>query len=114
MTRLCALITKPPHSDESAERMCGITQRAEERKMDVSVYFLGEGVLCTKKNQKGYIGQNMKNALENGVVMKASAKDLRARAITAEQVEAGVEIVEDLEGALVEDIMEHADRVISW
>ena len=114
MTRICLLIMKPPHSDESAERMCGISQRAKERGMDVIVYLLGDGVLCAKKGQKGYVGKNLKKALENGVEIKASERDLSARAIKGDQVEPGVEIVEDLEGTFVEDVMENADRVISW
>ena len=114
MTRLCLLITKPPHSDENAVRMCGISQRAKDKDMEVVIYFIGDGVLCAKKGQKGYLGQNMKKALEQGVKIIASEKDLRARGILQKQVESGIEVIEDLEGAFVEDIMEHADRVISW
>ncbi len=114
MTNICLLITKPPHSNEHAEMMCGVSRRAKERNMNVTVYFLGDGILCTKKNQKGYIGQNMKIAQKNGVVLKASANDLKARAILEDQVEPGVEIVDDLEGEFIIDVMEHADRVITW
>jgi sulfur relay protein TusB/DsrH len=94
--------------------MCGISHRAKERDMNVAVYLLGDGVLCAKKDQKGYVGKNMKTAIENGVVIKASSKDLLARAIPNEQVEPGVEIIDNLEEALVDAIMEDADRVISW
>ena len=114
MTRLCVLITKPPHSDEAAERICGISQRAKERDMDVAVYMMGDGVLCAKKGQVGYVGKNMKQAMENGVSIRASERDLIARAIPPEQVEVGVEIMNDIESTFVDDIMEHADRVISW
>lgn len=114
MTNICLLITKPPHSDEGAERMCGISRRAREKGFNVTVYMLGDGVLCAKKDQKGYVGKNMKEALKNGVTIKASAKDLQARAILMEHVEPGVEAIEDFEDAFVEDIMENADRVISW
>jgi len=114
MTRICLLITKPPHSDEGAQRMCGISQRAKERDMDVAVYFLGDGVLCAKKGQSGYVGKNIKNALEKGVEMKASSNDLLARAISPEQVEPGIQIVDDLEGGFIDDMMEKSDRVISW
>jgi sulfur relay protein TusB/DsrH len=82
--------------------------------MDIVVYLLGDGVLCTKINQKSLIGQNLKSALKKGVLFKASAKDLRARAIRNNQVEPGVSIIEDFEGEFVDDIMENADRVISW
>ena len=114
MTQVCLLITKPPHSDEGAERMCGISRRARERNMNVTVYLLGDGVLCAKKDQKGYVGQNMRTAIKNGVTIKASAKDLSARAMPSEQIEPGVKVVDDLEDAFIEDMMENADRVISW
>lgn len=114
MTRVCLLITKPPHSDEGAQRMCGISQRAKERDMDVAVYFLGDGVLCAKKDQKGYVGKNMRIAIENGVELNASSKDLLARAISLDQVEPGIKLIDDLEGEFVDDMMENADRVISW
>jgi sulfur relay protein TusB/DsrH len=114
MTRVCLLVTKTPYSDEDAERMYGISCRAKERDFEVVTYFLGDGVLCTKKNQKGYLGKNMKIALENGVTLRASAKDLRARAISPDQVEHGVDILEDFEDEFVDDMMEKSDMVISW
>jgi sulfur relay protein TusB/DsrH len=114
MTNIALLISKPPHSDEGAERMCGISHRAKERGMDVVVYFIGDGVLCTKKDQKGYVGKNMKTALENGVKLKASANDLNARAIPKDQVESGVEVIENFEEDFVVNIMESADKVITW
>jgi sulfur relay protein TusB/DsrH len=114
MTGIRLLITKPPHSDENAERMCGISQMAKEKGMDVVLYLLGDGVLCAKKNQKGFVGKNIKKALERGIKIKASEKDLFARAIPAEHVETGIEIITDLEGEFVVDVMENADRVISW
>ncbi len=114
MTDLTMLITKPPNSDEGAEYICGISHRAKERGMEVIIYFLGDGVLCTKKDQKGYVGKNMKLALEKGVKLKSSAKDLNARAIPTDQVEPGVEIIEDFEEDFIINIMETADKVISW
>ena len=114
MTKFAMLITKPPHSDEGAQRMCGIAQRAKQRDMDVTVYFIGDGVLCAKKDQQGYVGQHMKESLKNGVSIKACANDLKARAIPPEQVEPGIEILENFEDTFIDDIMEHADRVVSW
>lgn len=114
MTKVCLMITKPPHSEEETERFYGLVERAYERNMDVTVYLLGDGILCVKKGQQGIIGRNIRSALEHGVVIKASAKDLRARAFSEEQVETGVEIIEELEEQFVVDIMENADRVISW
>ncbi|UCH88623.1 MAG: DsrE family protein [Thermoplasmata archaeon] len=114
MARICLLITKPPHSDENAERMCGVSQRARESGMDVAIYLLGDGVLCAKAGQKGYVGDNIRAALENGVSIIACQQDLEARAISKDHVESGIEISDDFEGIFVEDVMERADRVISW
>ena len=114
MTRICLLITHPPHSGEDAERMCGLASRAREKGMDVAVYLLGDGVLCAKKGQKGYVGENLKRALANGVSIHASSRDLKARAVAGEQVEPGVSMEDDLEGLFVEDSMERANRVVTW
>ena len=114
MARIVLLITKPPQSEEGAERMCGISKRAREHGMDVTIYMIGDGVLCTKKDQKGFIGQNLKMALENNISIIASGKDLKARAIPFDQVEPKIQIENELEDMFVDDIMEKADRVISW
>jgi len=114
MQKICVLITKPPHSDEGAERMCGISKRARERGMEVAVYLIGDGVLCAKKNQMGHVGQNIKTALANNIAVHAGANDLMARGLSEKQIEQGVEIIRDVEGVFIEDIMESANKVVSW
>jgi sulfur relay protein TusB/DsrH len=114
MKRICLLITKPPHTDDGQERMCGIAKRAREREMEVAVYLIGDGVYCAKKGQKGHMGESIRMALQNGVKVRASAKDLKARALPEDRIEEGVEFVEELESDFVKDMMENAERVISW
>ena len=114
MTRISLLITKPPHSDEATQHMCGISGKARDKGMEVAVYLLGDGVLCAKSGQKGHIGESLRRALRANVSILVSARDLRARAIGDGQIEQGIEIVEDLEGEFVKDTMESADRVIAW
>ena len=114
MTHLCTLITRPPHSEEDTQHMFGPIHAAQDKGMEVSMFLLGDGVLCGKKGLKGPVGENMVNALSSNVSIKASKKDLQARAIANEQVTQGIEIVDDLEGDFVETTMEKADRVISW
>ena len=114
MTKLCLLITKPPRVEEQSNRMYGISARALERGFEVAIYLLGDGVLCAKKDQKGHIGNYIKNAIENGAVLNASSKDLLARGILREQVEPGINIVDDFEHMFVKDVMENSNRVISW
>lgn len=114
MDYLCMLITKPPHSDEGAERMCGISNAARDRGMGVAVYLIGDGVLCAKRHQHGYVGAHIKRALERSMSVYASAQDLRARGIAETQVEKGIVITEDIEGRFLKDAMERASRVISW
>ena len=114
MEKLCMLITNPPHSGEGAERMCGISTAARRDGMDVSIYLIGDGVLCAKKNQVGHVGTNIKTALENKVHVFASSLDLLARGLSDAQVEHGVTIVGNIEELFVEDVMERSTRVISW
>jgi sulfur relay protein TusB/DsrH len=94
--------------------MCGISTAARLDGMDVSIYLIGDGVLCAKKNQVGHVGANIKNALENDVKVFASSQDLLARGLSELQVEQGVSVVGDIESIFVDDVMEHAARVISW
>lgn len=114
MKRLVILITKPPHSDEGAERMCGVSKLATQKEKEVSIYLMGDGVLCAKRNQSGYVGTSIGDALRHGVEVYASKKDLYARGLSKERVEDKVTIVEDIEGHFLDDIMERSDKVISW
>lgn len=114
MKKVCMLITKPPHSGEGAERICGISAHARASDMEVVIYLIGDGVLCAKRNQTGHMGHHVQTALAKGVEVVASRDDLLARGLAETQVEPGVEMVEDIEGRIVTDVMEHADRVISW
>jgi sulfur relay protein TusB/DsrH len=94
--------------------MCGLAKRARERDMEVTVYLIGDGVFCAKKGQKGHMGESIRMALESGIRVRASAKDLVSRALPEEQVEPGVEFVEEIEKEFVKNMMEDAHRVISW
>lgn len=114
MEKLCMLITKPPHSGEGAERMCGISTTAKKEGMAVTIYLIGDGVLCAKKNQTGHIGVNIRTAIDNNVHVYASSMDLLARGLSGAHVEEGVEVVGDIEERYVVDVMEHATRVVSW
>lgn len=114
MSDVCLLITKPPHSDEGSERMCGIAHRAKEKGNDVTVFLLGDGVYCAKKGQKGRFGQNLQSALDAGITIKASKRDLEARAMPDGMVNEAVVVVEDLEKEFIIDTMENAKRVITW
>jgi sulfur relay protein TusB/DsrH len=108
------LVMKPPHSDEDARRMCGLLSNARAKGMEVSVYLLGDGVYCAKKGHRGIVGESLRSALSKGAEINASKKDLLSRAIGEADVETGVKVLEDLEGAFVEDIMERSTRVASW
>jgi hypothetical protein len=56
----------------------------------------------------------MMTALGKGAEINANLKDMLARAIPPENVMPGVKVLEDLEGAFIEDVMEKASRVVSW
>jgi sulfur relay protein TusB/DsrH len=111
--RVCLLLMKTPSSDEDAERMLGILRGAKAQGTEIAVYLLGDGVLCARKGQTGYVGLNLGNVPERTTV-RASTRDLRARGISDGDLEPGVEIIEDLEGVFIEDVMEKAERVFTW
>ncbi len=110
--RICMLIMRTPSSDEDSERLFGIAR--SEIGHDLSIFLLGDGVLCARKGQSGHAGSAAKAALNRKAVVRASARDLRARGVGEEELEPGVESVEDLEGAFVEEAMERAERVFAW
>jgi sulfur relay protein TusB/DsrH len=93
--------------------MLGILRSTKVQGTEVAVYLLGDGVLYARKGQTGYLGLNLGNTPEKNSV-RASARDLRARGISDEDLEPGVEIIEDLEGLFIEDVMERAVRVFTW
>jgi sulfur relay protein TusB/DsrH len=108
------LIMKPPHSTEDARKMCDLLSAAKSKGMQVGVYLLGDGVFCAKKGHKGLLGESLISALSQGAEISASKKDMISRAISNANVVAGVKVLDDFEGAFVEDVMERSDRVISF
>ena len=109
--RTCILLMRTPVSEEDAERLLGL---AKESAPDVGLYLLGDGVLCARKGQVGYLGSGVKTALDSGAEVKASARDLRARGIKPEEIMKGVVQTDDLEGEFLKDAMERSGRVFSW
>lgn len=85
--------------------------RALERHSEAVIYLLGEGVLWSKGLMpRKYLGK----VLESGGKVRASKKDLLARAIRLDAIEGRIEVVGDLEGKLVDDVMMPSTQVISW
>jgi sulfur relay protein TusB/DsrH len=114
MSRLCLLLMTTHPSKEESDRMIGLLSRARERNWEGGIYLLGDGVYYAKKGQQGHVGTTLRHALQKGAEINAKKQDLLARALSPEQVESDVNILDDFEGVFVDDIMETADRVISW
>jgi len=114
VAQFCILVMRPPSSNEEAERMCSLVNKAKEKGLSTSMYMLGDGVYCVKRRQERHLGYNIRAAIDSGSEVLANAKDLQARGIQLEQVEPGVKVIDDLEGAFVEDVMENSTRAISW
>ncbi|MDD1768345.1 MAG: DsrE family protein [Methanomassiliicoccales archaeon] len=110
--RICILLMRTAFSEEDSERLFGLARC--EPGTEVAIYLIGDGVLCARKGQKGYHSDAIEEALRNGAKMRACLRDLRARGIPTEELVKGIEPVEDLEGMLIEDVMENAGRVFSW
>ena len=111
MTRIILLLMRLPTSEEEAERILSVAFRTLERRSEAVIYLLGEGVLWSKGLMpRKYLGK----FLESGGKVRASKKDLLARAIRLDAIESSIEVAGDLEGELVDDVMAQSTQVISW
>jgi len=108
--KICMLITKPPHTTEGCKRVCGLSKRAREKKVKVSIYLVGDGVLFAKSNLEG----NAMMTPDEFIDIKVNMKDLMARGITKDKLEYGIEAVEDIEDLFVVDAMENSGLVVTW
>jgi sulfur relay protein TusB/DsrH len=90
--------------------MFGLAKKAREDGGEVTIYLLGEGVYNAKA---GLEDGPVKAVLESGAKVRASGKDVKARALGS-KVEEGVEVLDDFENEFVKDMMENSERVISW
>lgn len=102
---------RTPVSEEDSESLFCVVRGQGD---DATIYLLGDGVLCARRGQSGYHSAGIRESLGEGVQVKASARDLRARGIPKGDIMDGVEALEDLEGSFVEDAMTSAGRVFSW
>jgi len=107
---ICILITKPPHTSEGGKRVCGITRRARDKGMNVTIFLIGDGVLFAKRNLEG----NMVITPDDFISIKAGMNDMLARGITPEMLDYRIEAVDDIEGKFVEDAMENSRLVFTW
>jgi sulfur transfer complex TusBCD TusB component (DsrH family) len=111
MNKVCLLCMRLPVSEEEAEKIVGIALRALQKGGGASIYLLGEGVFWVKGAMPRRF---LKEALDKGAKVTVSEKDLLARGLTKDAIEARIGIVTDLEGDLIDEVMYSADRVISW
>jgi sulfur relay protein TusB/DsrH len=107
--KTCILLMKLPCSEGESWRIA----EAVRAKGD-SLYLLGDAVLSCRKEYRGHPSSIVGTALSRGAKVRASARDLRARGVELAELEKGVEAVEDVEGSFVDEMMEHAQRVIAW
>ena len=69
---------------------------------------------CSAANDTGGIHRpSSAPAVARGASVKASARDLLVRGVGEEELVDGVELVEEIEAPLVDEVMEHADRVMA-
>lgn len=100
-----------PSSEEEAEKIVDTALRTLQKGSGAAIYLLGEGTFWVKGAMPRRF---LKEAIDRGAQVRAGERDLLARGIAGDAVEAGVGVVADIEGDLVEDVMHSADRVVSW
>lgn len=103
--RVVAIVFDPPSSDR-ARKIMSLVGRLAERGAEVLVYLLGDGVYWGVKGclDEGDVG---------GGVFFAGESDLEVRSIRGELLSEKVNVVPEIVGRLVDDVMEWAERVIS-
>jgi intracellular sulfur oxidation DsrE/DsrF family protein len=85
-----------------------------ENAPDVAIFLLGDGVLCARNGLGGDLGPSIADVLAKGAKVAASGRDVRARGIEPVELLKGVSVVDDLEGAFLDEAMEKAERVFAW
>ena len=76
----------------------------------VAVYLIGDGVFCAIGKHPS---SKLSGLLSNGGEIYARKEDLEARGLLS-QVLTGVAVPSDFYDKLIEDVMERADRVMSF
>ena len=109
--RTCILLMRSPGTKEDGERLLGI---AAEAGPDVTIFLLGDGVLCARRGLVGDLGPAIGDVLVKGGRISASGRDIRARGIDPSELLEGVAIDEDPEGAFLDEAMEKSERVFAW
>ena len=107
------ILTKPPYGGEEPERVMEMAQEFVSNSHQLTLFLLGDGVLSSKTDQKGTIGQMLSNLIKEGAEVFAAEDDSVARGVTSERRIDGVNVMAGIFDQLVETVMEDADRVIS-
>ena len=114
MNKISIILSNPPSSDEQVERIFGLLDRANQKGIQIKFFLMGNGVYSSKKGQKNKFYEKIQKAILNGTKIKVCKRDLKARSISDENIEQGIEIIEDFDKTLITEIMEDSDKVISW
>ncbi len=103
--RVVVVVFEPPSSDR-ARKMMRLVEELAGHGTEVLVYLLGDGVYWAVK---GWLD----GVIDGEVLFFAGESDLEARGIRGEILSERVNVVLEVVGRLVEDVMEWAERVIS-
>lgn len=113
MAKIVILFTKTPYGKSEFLEAMNLALECLKIGDTISIYLLSDAVLCAKQGLQGEVGERMKEAINLGADVCASREELLARGINDSGIIAGVKLSGDLLRVLVEDVMEHADSVIS-
>jgi sulfur relay (sulfurtransferase) complex TusBCD TusD component (DsrE family) len=107
------VITKTPAVSTLVANALKIGRQATSKGHKVTIFLLSDGVWLAKKNQIGTATEELKILLNNGAAVMASHQHLKGAGITEDDLWDGITLSDKPYHDLVENVMEHWDRVIT-
>lgn len=107
------VITKTPTASDLVQNTLKLSHHAIDRGQEVTIFLLSDGVWLAKKNQTGPTSEELKALLSKKTSVVASRQHLKGAGITENELWGGITISDKPYHDLVENVMEHWDRVIT-
>ena len=106
------VITKSPYASGSVKPALELAVRMQKKGHTVNIFLISDGIWLAKKNQQGPVIQTFKKLMDKGANIMASSDHLTGAGLNDNEVYDKIRIEHKPYQVLVENVMEHWDRVI--
>ena len=107
------VITKTPTLSTLVENALKIGRQAASKGQKVTIFLLSDGVWLAKKNQIGAATEELKTLLSQRTTVMVGHDHMKGAGIKENDIWDGITISDKPYHDLVENVMEHWDRVIT-